>query len=77
MDSSKGLVVEQQGTKDKVYKIYTAKGFAEFADSMNFRNSTSKSDINVVIMTMTSCAKPFEHTNEKSINNILFIENLF
>lgn len=50
MDSSKGLVVEQQGTKDKVYKIYTAKGFAEFADSMNFRNSTSKSDINVVIM---------------------------
>ena len=40
MDSSKGLVVEQQGTKDKVYKIYTAKGFAEFADSMNFRNST-------------------------------------
>lgn len=26
---------------------------------------------------MTSCAKPFEHTNEKSINNIIFIENLF
>ncbi len=34
-DNINGLIVEKQGDKEKIYKVYTAKGLMEFADSMS------------------------------------------
>ena len=34
-------------------------------------SKTFESIVEPSFLTMTSCAKPFEHTNEKSINNII------